>query len=201
MAEMIGFDRAIVAILDGNDQIVTDPDKGLGTNGLFTMDAKTSLGVLGAAFSGLAPTLTKVYGSNQLVDTVGKGTGDIKMTLTANDIPFDVMNKITGLTKDEATGGYYLDKNSTAPYCAFVAVSQTRDGSPLYLALYKGKFSPAEKNPQTNTNDPKIVTDSIAFSAIARASDGKAYGEYLQTSTTDQDKILADIFHGYAPKA
>ena len=66
MSRKIGFEKAVVAIIDEDtEQIVKDADKGLSASGLFTIDAKSSLGVLTAAITGLAPTATKVYGSDQ----------------------------------------------------------------------------------------------------------------------------------------
>lgn len=199
MARKIGFEKAIVAALDENENLITGAD-GFGDSGLFTIDAKSSLGVIQGAITGLAPTATKIYGSNQVVDVSQQGSGNVQATLSANDIPADVLYKLAGMQKDPTSGGFYQDTNTKPIKAALVLVSHNSKGLKTYFALYKGTFGPEEVTLNTNTETQQIQTDSITFSALNRLSDARVFGYYTvdpNTITKSEDVVLADVFKGY----
>lgn len=202
MARKIGFEKAIVAIIDEDtEQIVKDPDKGLSATGLYTIDAKSSLGVLTAAITGLAPTATKIYGSDQNVDVIQKGSGNVAATLGANDIPSDILYKLSGMKQDATSGGYYQDTDTKPPKATLLLMSHNSKGLPIYFALYKGTFGPEEVTLNTNTETPQLQTDSVTFSALNRFLDKRIFGAFTVDpagKTKDEDTVLKDVFQGYA---
>lgn len=199
MAETIGFEKAYVAIL-GDDEKIVAGAAGLSTNGVFTIDATTSKGTLAATISGLAPTSTKIYGSDIVVDILKKGSGNIEATLGANDIPEAVLNQLAGMKKDTKSGAYYIDKDTTAPYAAVVFVSTASDGKKLYFALPKGTFGPEDKSLNTNTDTSQRQTDSVKFSALNRLLDGRIYLSYKEDgAAVTEASVLKDVFQGYNP--
>ena len=198
MAEKYGFRKAITALLDKDtEKIITGAEKGLSENGLFTIDAATSKGVISAAITGLAPTQTKVYGSDAVVDIIAQGTGAVSLTLAANNIPMEILGKLSGMDYDETTGAYKLGKDSNPPFSVIDLVSTDGDGHPIHFALYKGKFGPEEVSLNTNQDQVNRATDSVTFSAVNRNSDGFVYATYVENDTHKEEDILKDIFKGY----
>lgn len=200
MAEKYGFRKAITALIDKDtEKIITGAEKGLSENGLFTMDAKTSKGVISAAITGLAPTQTKVYGSDGVVDIIAQGTGAVSLTLAANSIPMEILGKLSGMEYDEKTGAYKQGKDTKSPFSAIDLVSTDGDKHPIHFALYKGKFGPEEVSLNTNQDQVNRATDSVTFSATNRNSDGFVYAMYVEDETHKEEDILKDIFPGYTP--
>lgn len=200
MARKTGFEKAVVAMLDENEHIITGED-GLSTNGLYTIDARTSLGVISAAITGLAPTATKIYGSDQNVDVVQQGSGNVQATLAANDIPADILYKLSGMKQDAVSGGYYQDTSTKPVKAALLLMSHNSKGQPIYFALFKGTFGPEEVQLNTNTETPQLKTDSITFSALNRFSDKRIFAAYTVDpagKTKDEATVLKDVFQGYA---
>lgn len=200
MAEKYGFRKAVTALIDKDtEQIITGAEKGLSENGLFTIDASTSKGVISGAITGLAPTQTKVYGSDAVVDIIAQGTGAVSLTLAANDIPMQILGKLSGMDYDATTGAYKLGKDSKAPFSVIDLVSTDGDKHPIHFALYKGKFGPEEVSLNTNQDQVNRATDSVTFSAVNRNSDGFVYAMYVEDETHKEADILKDIFKGYTP--
>lgn len=201
MARKIGFEKAIVAMLDDDESLIKGSE-GLSESGLFTIDAKSSLGVIQSAITGLAPTATKIWGSDQMVDVSQKGSGNVQATLSANDIPANIIYNLAGMKKDEATGAYIQDVNTKPVKAALVLVSHNSKGQETYFALYKGTFGPEEVTLNTNTETQQMQTDSITFSALNRFSDKRIFGYYTVDSSTvtkSEDIVLKDVFKGYVP--
>ncbi|MGK4094461.1 major tail protein [Pediococcus pentosaceus] len=200
MAEKYGFRKAITALIDKDTEtIITGTENGLSENGLFTIDASTSKGVISGAITGLAPTQTKVYGSDAVVDIIAQGTGAVSLTLAANDIPMNILGKLSGMDYDTTTGAYKLGKDSKPPFSVIDLVSTDGDKHPIHFALYKGKFGPEEVSLNTNQDQVNRATDSVTFSAVNRNSDGFVYAMYVEDETHKEADILKDIFKGYTP--
>lgn len=199
MARKTGFSRGFVAILNDDEKIVADAESGLTTTGVFEINAKTSLGTVQAAISGLEPSVKKVYGSDQQVDVIAQGSGNVAMTLSANDMPEDVLAKLAGMSKD-SLGGYYLSPDTIPPKTAVLLESHDKAGQPLWFALYKGTFGPEEVTLGTNQEAPNTTTDQIKFTALNRGSDGKVYGTWSQAkSKATLNDVMKDVFPGYTP--
>lgn len=194
MARKIGFKRAFVGIIDDDTELLVKGDGGLGDSGIFEINAKTSLGTLQAAITGLAATATKIYGSNQNVDVSQQGVGNAQMTLSANDIPAEIVYKLAGMKKDEATKAWSLDASTIPPKSAVVLESQDSKGRPLYFAMTKGTFGPEEVTLNTNTETQQITTDALTFSALQRKSDSVVHLAWLPEDEPALDDVLKAVF-------
>lgn len=201
MAKTVGADSARVAILNDTDETVNTKDYAadFGATGIFKIDASTSEGLISAAISGLAPTMNKVYGSDMVVEESGKGSGSVSVTLAANDIPDPVLNDLTGLKTDVASGAAYIDTDTRAPYSALELTSHDRKGNLVHFAVLKGHFGPEEHNLQTDTDTEQMATDSVTFGAVNRKSDKKVYAAVnAGQSAYDDAKWTALVFPGSA---
>lgn len=194
MARKIGFKRAFIGIIDDDLETLVKGEDGLTDEGIFEVNAQTSLGTLTAAITGLAPTATKIYGSNQNVDVSQQGVGNAQMTFSANDIPAEIVYKLAGMKKDEDTKAWYQDANTIPPKAAVVLESQDSKGNPLYFGLGKGTFGPEEVTLNTNTDTQQITTDSLTFSALQRKSDSKVYFAWQPEDEADIDDVLSVVF-------
>lgn len=194
MARKIGFKRAFIGIIDNDTELLIKGDKGLSDSGIFEVNAKTSLGTLQAAITGLAPTATKIYGSNQNVDVSQQGVGNAQMTFSANDIPAEVVYKLAGMKQDSKTKAWALDANTIPPKSAVVLEAQDSKGRPLYFAMTKGTFGPQEVTLNTNTDTQQITTDSMTFSALQRKSDSKVHMAWLPEDEVPMDDVLKAVF-------
>lgn len=200
MAKTVGADSARVAILDDNEKVdLTKYSKDFGNTGIFDINAKTSEGLISAAIAGLAPTLNKIYGSDMVVETSGKGAGAVAVTLAANDIPDAVLNDLAGMKQDETSGAYYIDTETRPPYASLEMTSHDNKGNKVHFCVPKGTFGPEEHNLQTNTDTEQIATDSVTFTGVNRKSDKKIYLAVSEgQSGYSADKWDALIFPGAA---
>lgn len=201
MAKTVGIDFARVAILkDLENEVVDTSFPEMGETGIFTIDSKTSEGLTVGNIAGLAPQMNKVYGSDMVVETSGKGSGSVTATLGANDIPDGVLSVLAGMKKDETTGAYYIDPDTRPPYSALEFVSHDRVGNKVHFALHKGTFGPEEHNMQTNTDTPQVAVDSVTFTAVNRKSDKRVYSMINEKDTTfKQETWDSYVFPQEAP--
>ncbi len=133
-----GVNSARIAVL-GNDEKV---DKnGFGKfatgveNGIFTANAATSMGVTAGDITGLAPTSTRVYGSDMIVEVSHQGTGSVSVTLGVNDLPVEVIHAISGFTLT-SEGFAVLGAKSHAPYAALELTSHNRAHQLLHFCFW-----------------------------------------------------------------
>ena len=197
MARKIGFKRAFVGLIDDDTELLIKGDGGLSDTGIFEVNAQTSLGTIQAAITGLAPTATKIWGSNQNVDVAQQGTGNAQMTLSANDIPAEIVYKLAGMKQDTATKSWSLDANTRPPKAAVVLESQDSKGRPIYFAMAKGTFGPEEVTLNTNTENQAITTDALTFSALQRKTDSKVHMAWLP----EDNPAIADVLKAVFPES
>jgi phi13 family phage major tail protein len=176
VAELVGFESARIGIFTSFSVEKVDPTK------LFSINAQKG-GTLGANIQNLNYTPTIQYASDVAYKVSGKGHGAVTVALTAIDIPPDVLNQITGATKNDK-GIYVVDKNTQAPYCALELISHDSDNKKVYLAVLKGQFGYPDRNPQTNNANETDYTDALTFTAIDRQSDGAVYAEAYEADAT-----------------
>lgn len=176
MAKTKGIDAGQIAIFKDDDSEQVDlSNTVLGTTGIYRIDEKTSQGITVGNITGLAPTMTKIYGSDMVVETSGKGTGAITATLGANDIPEPVIDALTGA--DTSKGFSVITSNTRAPYSVIEFITHGRKDNVLHFALLKGTFGLEGHNMQTNTETEQLAPDSLTFTAVNRQSDKAAYAK------------------------
>lgn len=200
MAKTKGIDSAKVAIFTQDTEKIDLTNKAIGTTGVFNLNASTAQGMTVGNITGLAPTMTKIYGSDMVVETSGKGTGSITATVGANDIPENVIDAITGV--DNSKGFSVVTSDTRAPYSALEFVTHGRLNNVLHLALVKGTFGLEEHNMQTNTDTEQLAADSLTFTAVNRSSDKVAYAKGDEANTAFKlDDWMKFIFPGYTPSS
>ena len=172
---LVGFKRMTIRVLDGN----ANPT--LGEN-LFVIEGQTGKGATRTAkISGLASDPVKTYGSDVAYHVSNRGVGDVKMELTAVDIPSTVLAKILGhQVKDEIIG---IGADTVAPYCAVMLESQTANGIQAQVGFFKGQFSmDAEELETLKDKQEELPDDSLSFAAIASddtETNGLYYVKYI----------------------
>ncbi|NVO88951.1 phage tail protein [Lactobacillus rhamnosus] len=201
--ELRGLNDFVLALLDpSTGQIIADKDKGLSADGTFKVDLGSSKGATQANITGLAPTATKVYGSNQVAEQE-VGSASPSVALAANDIPHLIYDKAVGMEADSVNGGY-ADKDGILCTGGVILHSQSPEGVDAYLAFPMGIITPGELNLRTNTQNPVSVHDAMTLAVQARPSDALVYQKfYSDDDNFDYQKMLAFIFPGYkapAPK-
>lgn len=205
--EITGLNDVVVWMYDKNGKVITDPDAGGFTydgdkgkvysaknkteiKGLFKIDLASSYGATQANISGLAPSVSRVYGSN-FVAEVNTGAEQPSIALAANDIPHVIYDLLTGLKKDQFGG--YTRKGQAAPTSGGVLAHSynTHKGTDLYFAFPMGTFVPGELNMGTNTENPNAVHDALTLNAQARSSDLLLYEKfYSDEKDWDFDEMI-----------
>lgn len=210
--EITGLDDYIVWMYDKNSNVITDPsaggfsyegDKGKvytqkdhkEIKGLFKVDLQSSLGATQANITGLAPSVSRVYGSNYVAE-VNTGSEQPSVALAANDIPHGVYDLLTGLSKDTKNVGGYARQGQTATVTGGVIAHShnTHKNIDLYFAFPFGVFVPGELNMDTNTENPNVVHDALTLNAQARGKDELLYEKfYSDEPGFDFDQMVTFI--------
>lgn len=196
----VGVKSAFVGIVDENGQLIKDEDKGLSTNGVIKLDLQSAKGIVSANITGLAATITKIYGSNAVADS-SVGIPAPQCVLSANDIPHKVVDKITGMSIDEK-GAATSYTNMLPRVPLIVETNAVKDGSSIYFAFFDDSVVRGEMNLQTNNASEQRIADALTFSANARQSDGANFKIfYADTPDFKVDDMLTEVFPGYTASA
>ena len=210
--EITGLNDFIVWMYDKDGNVITDPnaggfpydgDKGKvytqtgheEIKGLFKVDLQSSLGATQANITGLAPSVSRVYGSNYVAE-VNTGTEQPSIALAANDIPHAVYDLLTGLSKDtQNAGGYARQGKAGAVNGGVIAHSyNTHKNIDLYFAFPFGVFIPGELKMGTNTQNPTVAHDALTLNAQARSTDTLLYEKfYSDEPSFDFDQMIQFI--------
>lgn len=200
MAGLKGFARALIGILDDSGNLVTSPDKGIGNKGIFSIDAKSSKGTVGANITGMEGTLTAVYGSNQKVDTE-YGVPQPQIAFSANDVPYEVVERVLGHKKNDA-GGYDSIPGKKPDIAMVLVTNSVRTGKEIYKAFYHGTFSQSEQNIQTNNANENRVVDALTYSASANTNNSAADSTFYKDAPDfDFKKMVKNVFPGASDDA
>ena len=152
---LVGFKRMTIRVLDG------EATPTLGKN-LFVVEGKTGEGATRTAkITGLSSEPVKTYGSDVAYYTSKRGVGDVKMEMTAVDIPHMVLAKILGhVVKDEII---YIGEDSDAPLCSVMLESKTANGTKAQVGFFKGSFSmDAEELESLKEKQEELPDDSLS---------------------------------------
>ena len=210
--EITGLNDFIVWMYDQNGKVITDPESGgfsydgdkgkvftqkdhKEVKGLFKVDLESSLGATQANITGLAPSVSRVYGSNYVAE-VNTGAEQPSIALAANDIPHGVYDLLTGLSKDKKNAGGYARQGKAATVNGGVIAHSynTHKNIDLYFAFPFGVFVPGELNMGTNTENPNVVHDALTLNAQARGKDLLLYEKfYSDEQGFDFDKMIEFI--------
>lgn len=195
---LVGLAGARFALLDDNGTIIKGA-QGIGdsSTGIYTVSAKADLGMASANITGLAPTLTDVFGNNVKVDTsVGKPKPSV--ALVANAMDADTKYRLLGYIKD-AKGGYTA--TGTGSNVALLIKSSALDGTDVYFGFPNGTLvEGAGVNLATDTQNETRQTDQMTYSPNATDTMPIGYKVYVSNQPGfDEATMLKEVFQVNAP--
>lgn len=200
----VGLKDWMIARIDPQTkQVVTDDAQGgLKTNcnipGVFRVDLNSSGGATKADLSNLQGSITKTYGSNA-VARASAGTPEPSVSLGANGIPFEVMQKITGMVKDE-NGAFTRMTDAESNHCALLIHANDWDGNDAYVGFYDGAVTMGNTNIDTNTNSDKISADALTYTALGVGSEVGQPSTSGVTNTVTSGGIIKTVTTGNGVK-
>lgn len=168
----IGLNSFIIARIDPTTHtVITDDSKGgltgnMGAKapGVFSVNLSSAGGATKANISNLQGSVKKTYGSNA-VARAAAGTPEPTIALAANNIPFDVLAKVTGMVAD-GQGGYVRNTAPEINHCALLISTTSWSGSDRYIGFYDGTVTMGNTNIATNDAAEKIAEDDLTFTAL-----------------------------------
>ena len=168
---LVGFKSMTVRVLDNQEQAT------VGTN-IFAFEGKENKGATQKVdIKGLSPEVTKVYGSNIAYYVSRKGVGNVEADFEILDLRMQVAEILLGYKKSGALG--FIGSDTEAPYCSVLLESEEPDGTPVYVALFKGSFSKEELGAETlKEKTEELGSDKLKFTALP-GDTGDAAGQYL----------------------
>ncbi|BDR56878.1 phage tail protein [Xylocopilactobacillus apis] len=192
-----GFKFALVGLLDKDGKLISDPAKGVGAHGIFSVNAETSKGTVGANMTGLEGTATALYGSDQKVDTT-YGLAQPQVAFSANDMPYDVVEKMLGHVANDY-GGFDAVPGQKPDVAMIYATRSFRTGRFVYKLFFHGSCSQPEKNEQTDNQQENIVADALTYSPSANTKNGAPYTTVYQDEPNfNLKKMLQAVYPGIA---
>lgn len=165
---LVGFKRARIGIQQEDGSFVERVIEGRAEEGATTT----------AEISGLAPTPTRVYGSDVAYYVSNRGTGDVTVNLGLLDLPEDVSDEVLGYKKVD--GISFHGRDTEAPYTSLVLESEDLQGNTAIVAFFKGKIS--KESIAMNTlgeGDFTPEAETYVFTAIEDDKEGNSQGQVL----------------------
>ncbi|ANZ70374.1 phage tail protein [Pediococcus claussenii] len=188
----VGVSYARFSLKDANGKTINDDVEGLtkDNNGIYTVTTTEDGGVASANLTGLAPTVTRIWGNNEVAD-ISVGQAQPSVALTINFLNHIILNKILG-RKSDGKGGYDIETNPVS--VAMDIVSTTVAGGEIHFGFFNGYVTPGELNLQTNNENSSRVTDALTFTPFSGSEGkiGKIY--YIQDEGYDKSVLESEIF-------
>lgn len=194
---IVGLAGAKFALLDNNNAIITGANGVGDSTGIYTVTSNDDLGMNSANITGLAPTLTAIFGNNEKVDTsVGKPQPSIALVVNALDV--DTKYKLLGYVSD-GKGGY--TPNGKGANVAVLLKTSLLDGSDVYFGFNNGTMvEGAGVNLQTDTQNESRQTDQMTYSPNATNLMPIGYKVYVSSKTGfDEAAMLKEVFQTATP--
>lgn len=141
------------------------------TTGIFTVDEKTSKGVVSAALSNLSGAFTAVYGSNKLV-WLSQGKAAPQIVANINELPIDVKARMLGQVSD-GKGGYQIGGKNDAHLAALIKTAKAFESDEdVYYGFYSLQASETAVNMTSNNATEQRSQDALTMNASERGDDG-----------------------------
>lgn len=170
----IGVAYARFALINPDTGIaIPDGIPGADENGIYKVTTKVDGGVSTANLSGLAPSVTRIWGNNAVAD-ISTGKAQPSMALGINFLSHQVLAAILGRESD-GKGGYDLEGKPVD--VAVEVVSNTVIGGEVHFAFYDGYMTPGDLALATDNENETRVTDALTFTPFANDDNhvGKIY--------------------------
>ncbi|MFT8860862.1 phage tail protein [Schleiferilactobacillus harbinensis] len=191
----VGLYQIQLALVDELQKLISGTGTGLGTDGIYTVDHK-DLGTRTANITGLAGTIAKIYGNNNVQD-VTVGISEPTVELDINNLDYAVKNQIKGFVSDGKGG--YTDQGLKA-HVALLITTQTIDRLHfVYYGFGDGLLTETAANIQTDQASEQRVDDSLTYTALSTtAFNGQPYKIYSDLdSKFDKANMYKEVFGGY----
>lgn len=191
----VGLYQIQLALVDAQQKLISGADTGLSTDGVYTVDHK-DLGTKTANITGLAGTITKIYGNNNVQD-VTVGTSEPTVALNINNLDYKIKQQIKGFVSDKKGG--YTDENLKA-HVALLITTQTIDRTHfVYYGFGDGIMTETAANIQTDAAAEQRVDDALTYTALSTmAFNNQPYKIYSDLdSKFDKATMYKEVFGGY----
>jgi hypothetical protein len=157
-----GINWVKFALTDNQGMLISEADKGLGTDGVLLVDGDGE-GATTANITGLEEKGTPQYANNQ-VKRMAHGAQTPSVALTMLDMDFKAMQKMKGYVPD-GKGGWVLTSGSK-PDVAMMICSSDFDGNKFYDCFARGEMMEAAHNHGTNTNAEVDYNGTFEYDAL-----------------------------------
>lgn len=191
----VGLYQIQLALVDESQKLISGTGTGLGTDGIYTVDHK-DLGTKTANITGLAGTIAKIYGNNNVQD-VTVGISEPTVALDINNLDYAVKNQIKGFVSD-GKGGY--TNQGLKAHVALLITTQTIDRLHfVYYGFGDGLLTETAANIQTDQASEQRVDDSLTYTALSTtAFNNQPYKIYSDLdSKFDKANMYKEVFGGY----
>lgn len=191
----VGLYQIQLALVDESQKLISGTGAGLGTDGIYTVDHK-DLGTKTANITGLAGTIAKIYGNNNVQD-VTVGTSEPSVALDINNLDYKIKQQIKGFVSDSKGG--YTDENLKA-HVALLVTTQTIDRLHfVYYGFGDGIMTETAANIQTDQANEERVDDALTYTALSTiAFNNQPYKIYSDLdSGFDKANMYKEVFGGY----
>lgn len=192
----VGLYKIQLALVDAQQKLISGTGAGLGTDGIYSIDHK-DLGTKTANITGLAGTITKIYGNNNVQD-VTVGTSEPSVALDINNLDYKIKQQIKGFVSDSKGG--YTDEDLKA-HVALLITTQTIDRLHfVYYGFGDGIMTETAANIQTDAAAEQRVDDALTYTALTTtAFNNRPYKIYSDLdSGFDKANMYKEVFGGYA---
>lgn len=186
----IGLQKAQFALIGDDGYTVTSGGLDDSNNGIYDVTIAKDLGINAASLTGLAGSLTSVWGNNTRAKmSVGKAQPSV--SVTPNALDYEILNQILGRVK-LGNGAYNLEGDPVNLAAAFY--SSTDNGGDIIFGFYKGIMTPGDLSLATNQDSDNRVSDALTYTPLGN-EDGD-YGLMAWSEADDYDKasVLNAIF-------
>ena len=174
-------------------QVITGED-GFSESGIFDAQGRVAKGLSEANITGLAPSITKVWGNDQLQDqSVGKSQPSVATNF--NDLPHEILEKALGEESD-GKGGFMDNASGVLPHIAMDIISSDLLGNVVHYCFYDGNMTQGDKTIQTSNENQTRAADALTFSPLA-GTNGHMMKTYYGVDKGFTDAaLIAEIFPG-----
>lgn len=191
----VGLYQIQLALVDAQQKLISGADTGLSTDGVYTVDHK-DLGTKTANITGLAGTIAKTHGNNNVQD-VAVGTSEPTVALDINNLNYQVKQQIKGFVSDKKGG--WTDENLKA-HVALLITTQTIDRLHfVYYGFGDGIMTETAANIQTDAAAEQRADDTLTYTALSTmAFNNQPYKIYSDLdSKFDKANMYKEVFGGY----
>lgn len=190
----VGIKGLRMALIDPKTGKVIAGEDGFSENGIFDARGRVAQGLSEANITGIAPSVTKVWGNDILQDqSVGKSQPSVAASF--NNLPHEILEKALGEESD-GKGGYLDNASGVLPHIAMDLISSDLAGNEIHYCFYDGNMTQGDKNLQTSNENQSRVADALTYNPLA-GSNGHMMKTYYAADEGFTDKNLIDeIFPG-----